>query len=255
MALSKQRDEVAQLVKFWSSTEGRDKSTKCLQYGSRTLASLLAARSPKAAAKIAALSGTASDGRKVFRLGKFLNEYVKLKALLVGFLVSRYKLAAASLDDTQKTQLLQLISRFGFLCYWVTDNLMLLSKIKVLGFDTKKLARLCGIFWLVGLLGALATEVRVLRRLRSLERDRLDRLEEERRGAEDAYVQGASSLRKIQQEKNASLLNIVKNASDAVVAANLAQIPHKLLGRPLDETTVGAAGFVSGAISCYQLYE
>ncbi|CBZ52051.1 peroxisomal biogenesis factor 11 domain-containing protein [Neospora caninum Liverpool] len=271
MAFSNERDEVAHLVKFWSSTvkikkylffitEGRDKSTKCLQYGSRTLASFLVTRNPKVAAKFAALTGTASDGRKIFRLGKFLNEYVKVKAILIAFLRSRCKSAKLPWDECHKTQLLQLISRFGFLCYWVLDNLLLLSKIKFLGFDTKKLAKLCGVFWLIGLLGSLATEARTLRRVQDDEQNHLDTLERDDTREHGANLEirakeAARTLRELQQEKRAASLNLIKNAADLVVASNLAHLPHKIFGHPLPEGTVGTAGFISGAISCYQLYD
>ncbi|EPR56671.1 peroxisomal biogenesis factor PEX11 [Toxoplasma gondii GAB2-2007-GAL-DOM2] len=260
MALSNERDEVAHLVKFWSSTEGRDKSTKCLQYGSRTLASFLVTRNPKVAAKFAALNGTASDGRKIFRLGKFLNEYVKVKAILIAFLRSRCKSAKLCWDDCQITQLLQLISRSGFLCYWVLDNLLLLSKIKFLGFDTKKIAKLCGVFWLIGLLGSLANEARTLRRVQDEEQSHLDTLEREEARQDDKNFESCArettkTLRKLRQEKTATSLNIIKNAADLVVASNLAQIPHKIFGQPFPEGSVGTAGFISGAISCYQMYD
>ena len=61
------------------------------------------------------------DARKLFRLFKSLNEYKKLMDLL-------------KKDQSLEDLILSIITRIGFLLYWIFDNLAILSKIKILSF-------------------------------------------------------------------------------------------------------------------------
>ena len=66
-----------------------------------------------------------SVARKLFRLFKFFNEYVKILAIKGG-----------KLPEMEKT--LQIICRIAFAFYWLFDNLSVLIKVKFLnGFDLK----------------------------------------------------------------------------------------------------------------------
>ena len=78
------------------------------------------------------------DARKLFRLLKSVNEAKKIKDLL-------------SSDMTIDT-ILNIIVRGFFLLYWFFDNLNILSKIKILSQDPKKMAKIGSTFWLLALL-------------------------------------------------------------------------------------------------------
>ena len=58
-----------------------------------------------------------STARKLFRLFKSFNEYVKIKGIM--------KEETSALDKT-----LAVLARLGFLFYWFFDNLSVLIKIK-----------------------------------------------------------------------------------------------------------------------------
>ncbi len=87
-------------------------------------------------------SGAMKDARKLFRLFKSINEYKKILDLL------------QKKNDTP-TLVLNLLVRVGFLCYWIFDNLTILSKIKILDFDAKEMARTGANFWFLALLANL----------------------------------------------------------------------------------------------------
>jgi peroxin-11B len=78
------------------------------------------------------------DARKLFRLLKSVNEAKKIKDLLG---------SEMTIDN-----LLNIIVRGFFLLYWFFDNLNILSKIKILSQDPKKMAKIGSTFWLLALL-------------------------------------------------------------------------------------------------------
>lgn len=102
--------------------EGRDKFCKGIQYACRFLKFRYEQRGQKEIAqKVGALFGAMRDARKLFRLFKSLNEYKKLMDLL-------------KKDQSLEDLILSIITRIGFLLYWIFDNLAILSKIKILSF-------------------------------------------------------------------------------------------------------------------------
>ena len=78
------------------------------------------------------------DARKLFRLLKSVNEAKKIKDLLA--------------SDMTIDNILNIIVRGFFLLYWFFDNLNILSKIKILNQDPKKMAKIGSTFWLIALL-------------------------------------------------------------------------------------------------------
>ena len=90
------------------------------------------------------------DARKLFRLFKSLNEYKKILDLL-------QKEEGMTLDLA-----LKLITRIGFLLYWIFDNLAILSKIKVLSFETKNLAKKGSTCWFIALFATLILTIKDL---------------------------------------------------------------------------------------------
>ncbi|PHJ22212.1 peroxisomal biogenesis factor pex11 [Cystoisospora suis] len=204
------------------------------------------------AAKFSSLQGTSADSRKIFRLGKSLNEYLKIRGLLVNFLRSFYKSPAAPLDEQQRF--------YSSSAVWdssVTGLLTTFSFFPRSNLSGSTLADSADYVVSSGLCAALASELRILRKLRAEQEKKLETVAEtsEHDGNVERFKDAAITLRQLRQDKSASVLNVVKNVSDMVVAANLAQVPHRVLGRPFSEGIVGSAGFISGAISCYQLYE
>lgn len=78
------------------------------------------------------------DARKLFRLLKSVNEAKKIKDLLA--------------QPINSEACLNIVIRGFFLFYWLFDNLNILSKIKILNYDSKQMAKIGASFWLLGLL-------------------------------------------------------------------------------------------------------
>ena len=77
--------------------------------------------------------------RKLFRLFKSFNEYVKIQALRKG-----------KLPDFEKN--LQILARLAFLFYWFFDNIAVLVKVKFLTrYDLKLMSRRASKCWLLGI--------------------------------------------------------------------------------------------------------
>ena len=92
--------------------------------------------------------GNMRDARKLFRLFKTVNEVKKIKDLLNG---------------SMNTETYLNIGVRGFFgVYWFFDNLNILSKIKLLSFDNKQMAKYGASFWLLALVTNLILLIKQL---------------------------------------------------------------------------------------------
>lgn len=90
-----------------------------------------------------ALFEAMKDARKLFRLFKSFKEYAKLLEVL------------AKKDIRLEDLILNVVTRVGFLLYWLFDNLAILSKLKILNMDVKQLGKRGATFWFIALLSTL----------------------------------------------------------------------------------------------------
>jgi peroxin-11B len=88
------------------------------------------------------------DARKLFRLFKTINEAKKIIDLVK---------QEPTVDNS-----LNIMVRGFFGVYWFFDNLNILSKIKILSHDPKKMAKWGSTFWLLALVTNLALLIRNL---------------------------------------------------------------------------------------------
>ena len=88
------------------------------------------------------------DARKLFRLFKTLNEAKKIRDYLG--------------QDMTVDNILNILVRAFFGAYWIFDNLNILSKIKILSYDNKTMAKTGAKFWLLALLTNLVLLIRNL---------------------------------------------------------------------------------------------
>ena len=80
-----------------------------------------------------------SVARKLFRLFKSFNEWVKIKAFM-----------KQDMPSFEKN--LAILTRAAFLFYWLFDNLAVLCKVKfITSLDMKETARRASKFWLLGI--------------------------------------------------------------------------------------------------------
>ena len=88
------------------------------------------------------------DARKLFRLFKTVNEAKKIQELLR--------------QDLTTESILNIGVRGFFGIYWIFDNLNILSKIKILSYDSKAMGKWGATFWLLALLTNLILLVKQL---------------------------------------------------------------------------------------------
>ena len=88
------------------------------------------------------------DARKLFRLFKTVNELKKMQDFLK--------------QDMTTDNILNLIVRGFFGLYWIFDNLNILSKIKILSYDNKQMAKMGATCWLLALVTNLILLIKTL---------------------------------------------------------------------------------------------
>eukprot|EP00388_Colpodella_angusta_P031377 GDKK01022599.1.p1 GENE.GDKK01022599.1~~GDKK01022599.1.p1 ORF type:complete len:252 (-),score=68.52 GDKK01022599.1:63-818(-) len=217
--------EIDLLTKYWNLTEGRDKFSKSVQYGARLLAHIFA-NDKDLANRFGNLQKVTADARKIFRVGKSANEYMKIRELLKTESADKYT---------------NILCRSAFFGYWVFDNLQILSKVGFLKGDTKQYGKKAATFWLVGLILSIFLELYKLHKIQQKEAAAAD---------SGAVVDFA----KHRAEKNTIYLNLIKNIGDSLSASHNSEITTKLMGRSWNEGAIAMGGLVSGLISVYQQY-
>lgn len=176
------------------------------------------------------------DARKLFRLFKSVNEAHKILEIL------------NKGGSDQVDVVLNLLNRFGFLLYWIFDNISILGSIKFLTVDNKKYAKYGAFFWFWALIFSLIQTIKKLNDLS--EREKAEKL------TEDSENKEASNKRlvKIRKDKSDQYLNVIKNIGDLITASQGSEIFPKITGKSFTDGWIGVGGFVSAVITSYQLY-
>eukprot|EP00352_Strombidinopsis_acuminata_P009404 CAMPEP_0176358090 /NCGR_PEP_ID=MMETSP0126-20121128/15284_1 /TAXON_ID=141414 ORGANISM="Strombidinopsis acuminatum, Strain SPMC142" /NCGR_SAMPLE_ID=MMETSP0126 /ASSEMBLY_ACC=CAM_ASM_000229 /LENGTH=144 /DNA_ID=CAMNT_0017712067 /DNA_START=38 /DNA_END=472 /DNA_ORIENTATION=- len=131
---------IERTLQFLNQTEGRDKFCKMIQYLSRILKYWFEGNNESLFIAFKGLMENMSVSRKLFRLFKSFNEYIKIK----GFLKDP--------NLTGIKQSLSILSRLAFLFYWLFDNISVLIKVKFFhGLELKPNVRRASKFWLLGI--------------------------------------------------------------------------------------------------------
>lgn len=177
-----------------------------------------------------------SVARKLFRLFKSFNEYVKIENIRKG-----------SLPDFEKN--LQILARLAFLFYWLFDNLAVLIKVKFLtNYDLKKMARRASKAWLLGIFLSILVALVELQKASS-KRSQLMIQKSKDKGEEAEKIN--ADLKKVEAAKKTQMLNVVKNLGDAITASQSLGYPERFVGIKFSDGWVGAGGFTSAFITCY----
>ena len=179
------------------------------------------------------------DSRKLFRLFKSLNEIQKIKNLLI-----KQPPGTDELD-----LLLALAVRIGFLGYWFFDNLLILSKVKMINKKPKdflKPAMFC--WWLANTFNILAS----LKKLKAIKREMRAKLGLIRRDPSKAE-NFKERLAVLKKQRNAKLRALFKSCGDFVTSANGWGLVAKV-GLKVNDGQIGVCGLVSSLIACYEAY-
>lgn len=146
------------------------------------------------------------DARKLFRLFKSLMEYQKVMQF------SKQKMP-------QHKKLLSILSRLGFLFYWVFDNLSILGKIKYLeGVDINKAAKRASFFWLLGLIFSVIL-VLIQMYETAVEEAQLKAQLSQQIQDEKSQTAILEKYAAIKKKKFDNTLNLLKNLGDMVTAS------------------------------------
>ena len=154
-------------------------------------------------------------------------------------------------DDDEFTFYLNILSRFGFLLYWIFDNLQVLGDIKFLNVDPKKNGKNGATCWFFGLLFGLIVYVKQLVKIShsqiSIEKTLAS-------CKEDELEVKKNQLKQLQKKKIDAILNILKTLGDMITASQGSEIAPKIFKITFNDGWIGFGGFLSAVITSYQLY-
>lgn len=183
-----------------------------------------------------------SIARKLFRLFKSFNEYVKVKGFLAG-------------DLPAFDKWLSIATRVAFAFYWLFDNLSVLIKIKFFtSLDFKSMNRKACKFWLLGLVLGLWQAFYNL--IQCAKEEARLRLLKARIGKEDGIDEAKyqEQVKKVKAKRTTNTLNVIKQLGDSITASQGLGYPTRFLGVNFNDGLVGVGGFTSAFITCYQTY-
>jgi len=245
-----------QVVKFLNDSNGRDKLSKFIQDGSRLLAWILLRSDAKntTGLKFQGLFGMTRDSRKLVQLFRFLNELAMLQDLL-----KSNSNASSSTQSVEVEQALSVVSRIGWMQYWVCDNMVYLQKAKFTA-NTTDFNYYAMLGWFVALSTGLILSGRQLSRvqqevLQAVEKYRIAKSSTSASTPNsDSEVLVAESRKRMvdaMAKRVKLVVNMVGNTADLLVASNGVQLPHRIIGGPFSDGMLGALGCLSASIASY----
>lgn len=211
------------VLKFLDTLSGRDKTLRFVQYFSRFLTYQLFQADPKSelGARLQLLYKGLSTHRKVFKLGKFVDEYEKFKKVL-----------AEAKEDLKKT--LTLALRFFMGVFLVLDNLVWATSLKIIKLEKDPLKKRAYYFRLTAaFLNASIVAITMTETQEKIKKAKGD------------------ELVKVEEKQSANLVAMVKNLCDIVTYSNSAKVVEALIGRSYDDGTIGLLGSVSAVAGGY----
>eukprot|EP00698_Gefionella_okellyi_P002883 TRINITY_DN12748_c0_g1_i1.p1 TRINITY_DN12748_c0_g1~~TRINITY_DN12748_c0_g1_i1.p1 ORF type:complete len:245 (-),score=33.18 TRINITY_DN12748_c0_g1_i1:176-874(-) len=220
--------ELERLTQFLSKTDGRDKIYRTLQYGCRLVGHVLAGGmkvSPDSlSAKLTKVSSALSDGRKLLRLFKWLNDVLKLSQIY-------------SSAEPMHMQILNVGKSVFNLLYYLVDNTQWLGKVGLIQVDNARLSKHSGRFWMISLILAIIIDMITYQGLLAKRRKLLvaPQLDKEQVKGIDGKL---STLH----------LSFLRNSCDMPIAVNAASAGSLSAG------TTGFLGLISSAVGLYSLY-
>ena len=113
------------IIAFSNRTESRDKFTKALQYGSKLLSWVYIYKNRLYHKRFNDLYVLTRDSRKVFKLFRTLQETKNILDKIKDLLWKKEKVPIV----------LDILSRLGFMIYWIFDNLVILNRLKLIQSD------------------------------------------------------------------------------------------------------------------------
>lgn len=134
---------------------------------------------------------------------------------------------------------LEVLSKFGYFFYWFFDNLVILSKVKLLGLDVPTQNKRAMTAWFIGTCLIIIKQLLDLNSLLS------------QKQKEDPYSKDKTLDRKILH----CYINIIGKIGDLFPSGHGSQIFVNLFGKQVSDTSVATGGFVASLVACYNIWK
>ncbi|EGF79222.1 hypothetical protein BATDEDRAFT_89538 [Batrachochytrium dendrobatidis JAM81] len=240
MSLASAGTGVDSIIKFLSTTAGRDKFNRFIQFFTRFLISFGEKRgfSKELLARLTALMNATSQARKLMFLGR-----------QVEFIRSAQK--ALSLQD--EIVRLAVFSKSIFLSLWLSCDFMLwIHTVGIAKFDTiKDITRRSNRFWLCSLVASLMGTVYKLRNInhRSAQEIKVYKAIVSNKLTDEAVSTVDKTISKLNSERKALFISAIQDSIDLLIpATGLGYIT-------VDSGVIGIAGAITSLIGAYSLYK
>ena len=153
--------------------------------------------------------------------------------------------------DMTIDNILNILVRLFFGVYWIFDNLNILSKIKILSYDSKKMGKMGATFWLL----ALLTNLVLLIKQFIANAEKIGSMSKYGSTSENEVKEKSKELKGLLAKKKGIVMNIVKVAGDIIPSGQASEVLPNVLGINANDSWCGMGGLVSALLSSYQLYD
>jgi peroxin-11B len=221
------------LIAFSNRTEGRDKFTKAIQYGSKIISWAFMYNNRQYHKRFNELYILSRDSRKVFKLFKTIQETKTIIDKIKDLLWKEDKIPVV----------LDILSRLGFMLYWVFDNLVILNRFKLIhNENVSSFSYVSHLGWLIGILWQLLKNVYELIRI----------LMNENYIVEDCF--GNQTKHDRREEIKNHVINIVGNLGDLLPASSGVNLPERIFGYQFSDGLNGLGGLISAIVQIRELW-
>ena len=176
------------------------------------------------------------DARKLFRLAKWIQAYQK---------VVEYIGKPDPLWDTVDLAL-NIISRVFYGLYWLTDNLYILARLRVIRRNPSIFVVPLYAFWFTALFFLLTFCIKQLIKIMSLNK----KLKASKQQNEETDIKIAS-LKEIMRKDIRVIIRVFADMVNAGSGCHL----WGLFGLQFNDMTKGLAGTIAATLGCYELYK
>jgi len=216
---------LAKTTKFLSYTDGRDKLYKFLHYGSKFLGWFFASflKNQGQGEYFYNIDKTISDGRKMIRFFKYIDELQKL----------------GTMKETRSLFILGNVGKCTFMAlYYLLNNISWLAAHKIVEANEKKWMKASLYCWLLGLLCALAMDVTLYR---ENQRNQL----KASRGKKEV----TKELAHLRAQQQTLKLTLIREVANILISSSLVEI------NPIGNNGLtGLAGVIEASLGAYQIW-
>lgn len=249
------------VIAFGNKTEGRDKFTKAIQYSAKLIAWILSDIDKNNYKKFYDLWSKnkflnylvmARDSRKIFRLFKSIQEIKNIN--------DKFKDLLWKSDKTPIV--LEIMSRIFYLVYWIMDNLVLLSSIKIVNSNKIKIfSKIAHFGWTIGICwGLLKHLYELLKLITNLNKNQSENEIVNSENEKEIHY-SLTNLHFTTYHNNKKneflkiLIEIVGKIGDLIPATSGCDLDYKIIGYNFSDGMVGVGGLLSAIVSMWSIWD